>query len=269
MRPKKLLWIVMLPFSLLAQVDCDSVPVNYLGVCKSYNSKGFVNHEANYLNGKLNGKEFYYKNGNLSSEYDYSNGVINSCKYYKDSNILESLFIYENGVKVVEISYWENGFKHSEVGLIGSIKNGWDIEYYSNGQLKDKYYYIDGFATKEGEGYYANGNLQYKTTYADSTKTENYCQYYENGNLEYCWIKVNDILKDDPFKVFYSSGHLKSNHYLFNNNTYVLIITYDECGRIIGREVNNHVAILKKRRCKFRMNKPFRIEQKYRQCYKR
>lgn len=254
--------ILLIQLPLMAQVHCDSIPTNYTGVCKSYNSQGNMCHEAHYFNGVLEGKEFYYKDGFVREEYDYSSGIIDSYKNYNDSNILSSLQLYENGVLKLQIGYYKNGNKSQEIELSGTINNGWSKYYYSNGQLKSKIYYVDGVASKNGEGYHANGNLYYKASYNDTTKIENYCQYYENGQKEFCWVKVNDVLVGDTFEVFYPSGRLKSSHYSLKNKVYVLIISYDEQGHLIGREINNHEAIIKKRRFKFRMNKSFKLERR-------
>lgn len=259
---KTIFLMMLVHSSVMSQVDCDSVPANFSGVCKSCNSHGLVYHEANYVNGLLDGQEIYYKYGFKSLEYNYSNGVIKSYKTYNDSNVLNYAQYYENGILRLVIAYFDNGNKSQEIELNGTINNGWSKYYYSNGELKSKRYYNEGIATRDGEGYYSNGNLHYKSTYNDTTKTENYCEYYENGQKKFCWVKVNDVLVGDTFEVFYPSGRLKSSHYSLKNKVYVLIISYDEQGHLIGREINNHEAIIKKRRFKFRMNKPFKLERR-------
>jgi antitoxin component YwqK of YwqJK toxin-antitoxin module len=244
------------------QINCDSLPTLYSGYCFKKGESSV--YYANYLNGLKHGKEqVFNKDGSKSFESNYQFGLLNDSTIdYYHNNLPKFISIYRHDTLIKTIAYYENGSLYHVMEMLGNIQCGWSTTYYSNGQIKTKRFYKEGIALEDFEAYYENGNLHYKAIYDEPTKTQNYCQYYENGQKEFCWVKLNEILVDDTFEMFYPSGQLKSRHISLKNKMYALIIRYNEQGFIIGREINNYDVIIRKRRFKFRMDKPFRLERK-------
>ena len=52
------------------------------GICKEYDSKGHLEFEGQYLNGKRNGKGREYRGGILMFKGEYINGKKNIIKIY-------------------------------------------------------------------------------------------------------------------------------------------------------------------------------------------
>ena len=65
------------------------------------------------------------------------------------------------------IIYYENGNIHNKYYYIDDIKNGEYIEYYENGNINGKYYYIDDERNGEQIIYHKNGNIERKYYYID------------------------------------------------------------------------------------------------------
>jgi len=63
---------------------------------------GKIIEEANYSNGKLNGKKITFnRNGNIQEEIEYKNGVLDGkMKYYNDKQELIMEYTYRNGKKI-------------------------------------------------------------------------------------------------------------------------------------------------------------------------
>jgi antitoxin component YwqK of YwqJK toxin-antitoxin module len=76
----------------------------------------------------------WYENGTLNYEIDYTNGVFNdgTYSYYK-----------ENG-QLYQMSTYKNGLLRSKYGYNGQDKDGYFVEYYSNGKKKFEGEYDEG-----------------------------------------------------------------------------------------------------------------------------
>jgi len=113
----------------------------------------------------------------------------------------------------------------------GYAINNWKEDYYTNGQLLHKGYYIDGqlkvyknyypdgtlerdFKNIDGfrskcSLYYPNGNVKSEITYLDGSAIL-WIDYYDNGNMEYFEEYHKDFLYHIAKKSFYESGQVES-----------------------------------------------------------
>jgi len=143
--------------------------------------------KINYKNGKKDGKyntynlcdmektqEGYYKDGESIGKWT---------KYFccEDSNKI-SLEI--NYIDSTRISYFRNGKKHVEQGiLIG--KEGKFIGYHKNsGKIRVKGYYKDGEKIGKWNWYYEDGEIKEEQNYINGKKDGKWTYYNEDGSIE-------------------------------------------------------------------------------------
>jgi antitoxin component YwqK of YwqJK toxin-antitoxin module len=108
----------------------------------------------------------------------------------------------------------ENLIKIFEKDSNGRVQ-GCYIEYYSNGMVKKKANYRDGFRSGVYTEYYSNGKLklqgQYQEQLSDDEK-QRLCNEYSQENLETgeleTSIQCDDGMKEASWSFFNKSGHL-------------------------------------------------------------
>lgn len=210
------------------------------GPYSEYFSNGNIKKEGEYKKGIKYGEfKFYYKNGQLKKvityggydDFSYKTGpfiefyddgslkaqgffTLDSPTYksfYKDGTLKEDVIGSSTGF-VSSKSYNENGQLIREYNETGPC-----IEYYSNGQLKEKKINETSYMIGPFESYYKNGQLKEKGTYKRYNNDiigldGKYVLYYENGQ-----VKVKGTYKNGrKFKLvekFYESGQLKQRGY--------------------------------------------------------
>ncbi|MEC7490372.1 MAG: hypothetical protein VYA17_12380 [Pseudomonadota bacterium] len=64
-------------------------------------------------------------------------------------------------------------------------KHGPWVEYWSSGQLRSKWTYINGKEDGPFVGYYKNGQLEEKVTYKDGKQHGPWVRYHDNGQLRW------------------------------------------------------------------------------------
>jgi antitoxin component YwqK of YwqJK toxin-antitoxin module len=117
------------------------------GECKYYNQNGFLNEVINYINDSMDGKYYKYQDGILETECEY---------YYSQSEFDE---------------------------YMGELLVGDYINYYSNGQIKDKCCYEDGKKNGEYIKYHENGKIKAKGNYENNYLVGYEYRYDIDGNL--------------------------------------------------------------------------------------
>lgn len=226
-----------------------------------YHDNGKVKKSGTYIDKKLHGAyEEYYKNGYLKEKGEYKNGFKTGLYlYYHDNGNLHKAITYESydgkeikqgpykffdrdGALQREGSYsgdsykefYSNGNIKSEVNPI-TVKSyyedgklhkivtieGENVEYYDNGQLKEKW--INNYHSLEGpyESYFKNGQLKEKATYKHyksvSVYHGDYKLYYKNGQIKAKGVFKNG-LKFGLFEKFYENGQLRERgNYIFKD----------------------------------------------------
>ncbi|MCB9197124.1 MAG: toxin-antitoxin system YwqK family antitoxin [Flavobacteriales bacterium] len=64
------------------------------------------------------------------------------------------------------------------------VKEGEQLTYYENGQLKSKEYFKNGVLEGEQQYYFPDGSLEEKLSYKNGLKEGDQFSYYDNGQLE-------------------------------------------------------------------------------------
>jgi antitoxin component YwqK of YwqJK toxin-antitoxin module len=126
------------------QINSDSLKH---GSYNRYFKDGNVAEEAQYENGKLNGKRIiYYHTGVIEIEeiYDMDSleGVLNS--YYPSGKKEFTCEYIKNKIQGKAIKYYESGQVMEEVLFKDNEENGPFVEYYDNGQIEWKGTYLNG-----------------------------------------------------------------------------------------------------------------------------
>lgn len=81
--------------------------------------------------------------------------------------------------------YSKAGFKIFEYGVANNQKNGPYTEFYKNGQLRRKEFYVEGVRSGNSTSYYENGNVRIQSSYYDGRMDGSVKHYYVNGNLQW------------------------------------------------------------------------------------
>lgn len=135
------------------------------GPCFTFYPDGALKISANYLNGILEGENLkYYPNGIVAEEIYYKNGLIDGKrKAFWDNGLLKEENEFKKGVLVgTSKFYFSNGKMRKQIGFDNKgERDGVWLDYYPNGQLKEKALYLNG-KIKASEIRYDNRGNQTK-----------------------------------------------------------------------------------------------------------
>lgn len=133
------------------------------GVATRYFPDGTVQEEANYLEGKLNGKRTIYREtGEKEIEEHYQNDILEG----------EYSVFYPSGAKEIEMTYSN--------GKISSMLK----KYYESGQLMEEVTMNDNEVDGPFKEYYENGALQWEGNYRNGENEVGLLlNYDEQGTL--------------------------------------------------------------------------------------
>jgi antitoxin component YwqK of YwqJK toxin-antitoxin module len=101
----------------------------------------YYNHEQNLLSEK-----YYEVNGKKEGVYKmyYENGQLKEMNNYIDGNIIEYKLYYNNGCKLSDNTEDSFGQLYMVCNYVNGKLEGEFKSYYSDGQLKEIYNFIDG-----------------------------------------------------------------------------------------------------------------------------
>ena len=234
------------------------------GEYTSYYENGQPKEIGEYSEGKKIGVwTDYFKNGVLNTLKYYEDGNIFYLKEYFDNELILTKEYYENRIliknyKNEQMDSYEEHFKdknrtkkyyNSEGKLKMIISDKEMIGYYENGQLKVKAEMNNSEFKGNFEEYWDNGNLKTKCFYIESNgfslKHGKEYHYSNNGKL----IKENNYDYDELFKStqydgqekiqkenFYKDGKLNKEVFFMSEDN-KKIIEYDEFKNIISEEI--------------------------------
>jgi hypothetical protein len=104
-------------------------------------------------------------------------------------------------------------------GEVDSYLNGWRIDYYANGVIKNKYYFKNGKIDGVAYTYYPDKKIEDQTTYKEGKFDGSKTRYFENGKVENKSFRKNDKVEGAEHG-YYEDGILKYSRYWVNNNPY-------------------------------------------------
>ena len=203
---------------------------NGTGYIKYINSDGYLQYEAQYSNGKRNGKgKKYDHNGKLIFEGEYKNDKKWNGKGYDASKNIVYELIKGNG-KVIKYNNFGRLFFEGE--YLNGEKNGKGIKYGIEYKFEGEY--LNGKRNGKGKEYYNNGQLKFEGGYLDDKRNGKGKEFDYNGQLKFEGIYLyNFKLSGKEYikgKLEYEGDYLYGNK--FNGKG------YDEDGNKIY-ELNN------------------------------
>jgi antitoxin component YwqK of YwqJK toxin-antitoxin module len=128
-----------------------------------------IKKEANYVNGKLQGKTSYYV---------YIKDAVQNIKEGK--KVLQGEEFYENDKKVREIGYFLNGNKEVDAYLENGVQKKW----YDNGQLAIELNVKNGVYDGSWKEWYTNGQIGIVSTRKNGKFFGEKKEYYVDGKLK-------------------------------------------------------------------------------------
>ena len=226
------------------------------GVWKEYYISGAIKEETYYLNNELTG---VYKTF-------YPNGIINTAQEYKEGRFFKYA-LYDTTGKVIEIDTinmpmgklnikYKNGAEYMNYSYANGMKDGKQITYWGNKNIKNIREYKYGQMINSEYSYYPNGKLNavypykygeldsvysvyYETTggilhtksfkNGEASGPEKY--YFENGKIETQGENLHDD-REGWFEYYAADGHLQ--YKLFYHLGVVLSYSYhDKDGKFV------------------------------------
>ena len=121
------LLFILLPFSILSQVDCENPPPGSKGKCITTYDNGQTKIVGKIKNGKQHGSfTEYHPKGELKAEYKYANGLIQgNCVNYFPNGIIFSQYIMVDGlIQGKYIEYHKTGAVRVEGEMVDSKEVG-------------------------------------------------------------------------------------------------------------------------------------------------
>lgn len=226
-------------------LECYYVNNKLHGLYRQYNIDGNIHIETTYSDGKINGLYIEISNFNGISKITYVDNIKHG-EYFYDYHDYTEKGLYENGkiiskqcIKkrtniIMEKIYKDDNYDSNNLLCYET--------YYTNRQLKEKYY-INSNNTKHGKYimYFHHGQIQCISYYDNGCNVNKTTIYYENGKI-YKYIKYDNKVE---YKKNYDNGALKIKitHNLDAKNTKV-IEKYDIYGNLINYKCKNTHGII-------------------------
>lgn len=212
----------------------------------TYDEKGVLKKETQYINGIKNGIEkWYYTDGSLLSEASYKNGLkegkytmyLGGKKFivsYFSNDLNDGLLsIFDKNGNITSQTKYEKGIE-VEVKEFVYFENG-DIEIertFINNQLTiAKSYNSDGLLiltvedtdkndTQLVKEYYSNGSVsrsyEFKSNDKEKKFNGEYKEFWENGNIK-SFVIYKDGIRNGPVKGYFENGNIEFSGNLLNN----------------------------------------------------
>lgn len=115
------------------------------------------------------------------------------------------------------------------------LKGEKSVTYFDNGNIKSIGYEKNGLHTGKYVEYYQNGNIKFEAFYKDGLQDSIQKTYTEDGIIYQIGFFKKGLL-DGISETYYNNGsvHIKANHFIENDSTYVSeYYTFDKSGEII------------------------------------
>jgi len=148
------------------------------------------------------------KDGNETSFAMFGDTI--GVKLYKQGKWVRVVKVFDNGkliirsyVNIKNFLVYENynskGFLEKETTFYDSLEiNGYEKEYYKNGNLKSEFEFLNGYSNGISKTYYDNNVIETITTFNDSGEFDGeFISYYNNGQIATKRIYKNG----SPYKI--------------------------------------------------------------------
>ncbi len=192
------------------------------GKATGWYENGQKHAESNFKDGERHGKRTEWnENGQIKEEKYYASGSIVTKEYF-DSIIPEEKrveFIEKSDGAFTNISYYENGQIRTETNYNKHRKkDGKVTEWYANGQMERKEYYIDDKKDGKFTYWFENGQKRSEGHWKQNVevrveskhyKDGKWTEWYENGQIK-SEENYKDDKKDGKWTEWYENGQIKA-----------------------------------------------------------
>ena len=111
-------------------------------------------------------------------------------------------------------------------------KTGNWIEYYCNGNLKNKLTFVNGRPDGYAQMFHENGKISEEGNWKNNRWVGNYKLYYENGQVQHEFVFNNSGKREGPQKYYYENGEVAIEGSFVNGKESGLIKEYYENGDV-------------------------------------
>ena len=176
-----------------------------------YDKTKLVMWENNYVDDKLNGKNFsYFRNGKIERFDTFVVGVKDGLdRTYNEDGILIKEEIWKQNDKINVKIFSNDGKPKQETNYKNGKKEGIERFYDENGCLEEESNYlnnkIDGLCKK----YYPNGQVRHEAYFKNGLQKGKAIYYHDNGKIEQTTKFKNNKIVDGTYKAYYKDGKLK------------------------------------------------------------
>ena len=202
------------------------------GTWKTYFEDGKIYTSIDYVNDKMNGKKiYYYENGNKEIEFLCKDDLLDgqATKYDEEGN-LEYQEIFDENFPTAYTYLGKDG-KLLPLITLDPIKATMQ-SYFANGKPARLCSYSDGEKNGVDLFYHMNGQLRSRDTSYYGVNNGVNLEYYPNGTLKSEYAYKDDILFGVS-KEYYSSGLIKKEMSFYNGMSHGPTKYFDEKGKLI------------------------------------
>jgi len=239
------------------------------GFYKRYHKNGKTSTEGYYVDGYKEGYWYnYFPNGKLSEVYYYINGEEQGI--YEDYSVVGhrrlTTFV-KDGVFTEEAIYdtlgkayttctlrWGtgdfiqkhlNGKPYVKAKMNGGLLQGQYQKFYPNGQLREKYSFVDGLRHGPIEGFTEEGKKDFSGAYFLGKKTGIWKYYFPDGKTLSAVGKYVNGNRDSLWVWYNEDGTKSSESFYKNNNLHGLNVYYSPDGKevILMRKYEDDVLV--------------------------
>lgn len=140
--------------------------------------------------------------GEIGVEDDnYEDGKLNTRRHFKRTKDADWI---QHGL---EISYWPDGAKKSEMPFVEGLKHGLRITWYEDGQKWSEGHYVQGLEDGVWTTWFPNGSKYQDITLKNSGFEGPFTQWHMNGKMR---LQVEYVAgkMQGPMRVWDQEGHL-------------------------------------------------------------
>jgi antitoxin component YwqK of YwqJK toxin-antitoxin module/Flp pilus assembly protein TadD len=209
---------------------------NRTGKWTWYTSLDKIKETAFYKEGLLEGPNLmFHKNGKKYVNAIYKNDFLHSKyeSFNKQGALVQRKYFKLGSLDSIYKSYFKVGEKNLEFYIPyknGEIE-GETLEYYENGDLYEKTFYISGKRNGVKTKYHYNKKTSSEINYLDGELSGSYKSYHTNGKLNEVGQSLEGFY-NGPWKLYYSDGTLQSEFSYEKGNLNDLYKFYDTDGKL-------------------------------------
>ena len=200
------------------------------------NDKKYIN--ANYVADSLHGKYEYYNNkGALIHRKYFKNGTLEGDykSYFKVGEKLQEFYIpYKNGLIDGEVlEFYANGEIYAKSFYVSGKKTGIETVYHYNKKIASEINFVKGELSGSYKSYHPNGKVNEVGQSLEGSYTGSWKSYYSNGILQseynYRKGKLHDLYKyfDTDGKLYYE--------YVYRKGEIIAYTFYKKDGSILKK----------------------------------